>query len=49
MTNSIGEIKNVQTLFIIGANPTEAHPIIGLEMKKALARGAQARSSAIRG
>ena len=36
MTNSIGEIKDVQTLFLIGANPTEAHPIIGLEMKKAL-------------
>jgi formate dehydrogenase alpha subunit len=41
MTNSIGEIKNVQTFFIIGANPTEAHPIVGLEMKKALARGAR--------
>ena len=41
MTNSIGEIKNVQTLFIIGANPTEAHPIIGLEMKKALRNGAK--------
>ena len=40
MTNSIAEIKNVQTLFIIGANPTKAHPIVGLEMKKALARGA---------
>ena len=41
MTNSIGEIKNVQTLFVIGANPTEAHPIIGLEMKKALRNGAK--------
>ncbi len=41
MTNSIGEIKNVQTLFIIGSNPTEAHPIVGLEMKKALAKGAK--------
>lgn len=41
MTNSIGEIKDVQTIFIIGSNPTEAHPIIGLEMKKALARGAK--------
>ena len=41
MTNSIGEIKNVQTLFIIGSNPTEAHPIVGLEMKKALGRGAK--------
>ncbi|MHC4417552.1 MAG: formate dehydrogenase subunit alpha [Planctomycetota bacterium] len=41
MTNSISEIKDVQTLFIIGSNPTEAHPIIGLEMKKTLARGAK--------
>jgi len=41
MTNSIGEIKSVQTLFIIGCNATEAHPIVGFEMKKALRRGAQ--------
>lgn len=41
MTNSIPEIKNVDTLFVIGANPTETHPIIGLEMKKALRRGAK--------
>jgi formate dehydrogenase (NADP+) alpha subunit len=41
MTNSIREIENVQTLFLIGANPTEAHPIVGLEMKKALRKGAR--------
>jgi formate dehydrogenase alpha subunit len=41
MTNSIGEIKDVDTMFIIGSNPTEAHPIIGLEMKKARRRGAR--------
>ena len=41
MTNSIHEIQHVQTLFLIGANPTEAHPIVGLEMKKALRRGAK--------
>ena len=41
MTNSIGEIQNVQTLFLIGANPTEAHPIVGMEMKKALRKGAR--------
>ena len=41
MTNSIGEISGVDTLFVIGANPTEAHPIIGLEMKKALRAGAK--------
>jgi len=41
MTNSIAEIKDVDTFFIIGSNPTEAHPIIGLEMKKAMRRGAK--------
>jgi formate dehydrogenase alpha subunit len=41
MTNAIREIRNVQTIFLIGANPTEAHPIVGLEMKKALRRGAR--------
>ena len=41
MTNSIDEIKHVDTLFIIGSNPTEAHPIVGLEMKKALRNGAK--------
>ena len=41
MTNAIDEVKDVDTLFIIGSNPTEAHPIIGLEMKKALKKGAK--------
>jgi formate dehydrogenase alpha subunit len=41
MTNAIGEIKDIQTLFLIGANPTEAHPIVGMEMKKALRKGAK--------
>jgi formate dehydrogenase alpha subunit len=41
MTNSIGEIRDVQTIFIIGSNPTDAHPIIGMEMKKALRKGAK--------
>ena len=41
MTNSIEEIADTDLLFVIGANPTEAHPIIGMEMKKARRRGAQ--------
>jgi predicted molibdopterin-dependent oxidoreductase YjgC len=41
MTNSIREIADVQTMFITGCNATEAHPIIGLQMKKALRRGAK--------
>ncbi len=41
MTNSMEEIKNIQTLFLIGANPTEAHPVLGLELKKAIRNGAR--------
>jgi formate dehydrogenase alpha subunit len=39
MTNSIAEIKDCKLIFLTGANPTEAHPIVGLEMKKALKNG----------
>ncbi|AHF06370.1 formate dehydrogenase subunit alpha [Desulfitobacterium metallireducens DSM 15288] len=41
MTNSINEIPNVQVMFVIGSNTTEAHPVIGTKMKQALARGAK--------
>ncbi len=41
MTNSIAEIPHADVLFVIGANPTEAHPIIGLKMKEAMRRGAR--------
>lgn len=41
MTNSIGEIPRADVLFVIGANPTEAHPIIGLKMKEAVRNGAR--------
>lgn len=40
MTNSIGEIKDCDFMFVIGSNTTETHPIISLEMRKALANGA---------
>ena len=40
MTNSIAEIPNCQTLFIIGANPDEAHPVIAAKMRQALRKGA---------
>ena len=40
MTNSVGEIKDCDVMLVIGANPTEAHPIVGLEMKRGLRRGA---------
>ncbi len=41
MTNSINEIPNSKVLFVIGANPTEAHPVIGAKMRQALRKGAQ--------
>ncbi len=36
MTNSIGEIQDVACLLVIGSNTTEAHPIIGLQVRKAV-------------
>ena len=40
MTNSINEIPDTSLLFVIGANPPEAHPVIGAKMRQALNRGA---------
>ncbi len=40
MTNSIQEIRDADFLFVIGSNTTEAHPIIAMEMKRAVGRGA---------
>jgi formate dehydrogenase alpha subunit len=41
MTNSVAEIADNKALFVIGSNTTENHPIIGLQMKKAVANGAK--------
>ena len=41
MTNSIPEIRDAEVLFVIGSNTTEAHPIIAMEMKRAVRNGAQ--------
>ncbi len=41
MTNSIDEIRDADVLFVIGSNTTEAHPIIAMEMKRAIYRGAK--------
>ncbi len=41
MTNSVEGISRNEALFVIGSNTTENHPIIGLRMKEAVARGAQ--------
>ena len=40
MTNSIGEIRDADFLFVIGSNTSEAHPIIAMEMKRAIRKGA---------
>jgi len=41
MTNSINEIKDARCILAIGTNTTEAHPIIGLGVKKAVVSGAK--------
>ena len=41
MTNSIPEIRDADFLFVTGSNTTEAHPIIAMEMKRAVRRGAK--------
>ena len=40
MTNSINEIAEADCIFAIGTNTTQAHPIIGLRVKRAVRRGA---------
>ncbi|UCB43196.1 MAG: formate dehydrogenase subunit alpha [Dehalococcoidales bacterium] len=39
MTNSIREIGNAACILAIGTNTTEAHPVIALEIKKAVRQG----------
>jgi formate dehydrogenase (NADP+) alpha subunit len=41
MTNSINEIPESKVMFVIGANPSEAHPVIGAKMRQALRKGAK--------
>jgi len=41
MTNSINEISNAACILAIGTNTTEAHPVIGLEVKRAVRKGAK--------
>ena len=40
-TNSLSQMPDIDTLFLFGANPTEAHPIVSLWLKKALHNGAK--------
>ena len=41
MTNSVNEIGEASCIFSIGSNTTASHPIIGLEVKKAVRNGAK--------
>jgi len=41
MTNSIDEVDNADCILVIGSNTTEAHPIIGYAIKRAVNRGAK--------
>jgi len=41
MTNSIDEIGDAGCILAIGTNTTAAHPIIGLEVKRAARKGAK--------
>lgn len=40
-TNSLEQMPDIDTLFLFGSNPTEAHPIVSFYLKKALRRGAK--------
>ncbi len=41
MTNSIDEISDAACILAIGTNTTQAHPVIGLRIKKAVRNGAK--------
>lgn len=40
-TNSFDQIEGVDTIFLFGSNPTEAHPVVSIPMKKAIRKGAR--------
>ena len=41
MTNSIEEVKDLSSIFVIGSNTTENHPVIGNKIKQAVRKGAK--------
>jgi anaerobic selenocysteine-containing dehydrogenase len=41
MTNSIAEVVDADAVFVIGSNTTEAHPVIGAQIRQAVQRGAK--------
>ncbi|PKM79495.1 MAG: formate dehydrogenase subunit alpha, partial [Firmicutes bacterium HGW-Firmicutes-13] len=41
MTNAIDEIQDTKCILLTGSNTTDCHPIIGIEIRKAVANGAK--------
>lgn len=41
MTNPIGDISRADCIFAIGTNTTSAHPVIGMDVKRAVRNGAK--------
>jgi formate dehydrogenase major subunit len=41
MTNSIAEVVDADAVLVIGSNTTEAHPVIGAQIRQAVGRGAK--------
>lgn len=41
MTNSIEEVNKLESIFVIGSNTTENHPVIGIKIKQAVRKGAK--------
>jgi len=41
MTNSIGDIKDSACIFSIGSNTTASHPVIGMQIRQAVRKGAR--------
>jgi len=39
MTNSIRELRTTPLIFVIGSNTTECHPVIGIQIRQAVASG----------
>jgi len=41
MTNSIAEVEDADLIFVTGSNTTEAHPVIGYRIRKAVRHGSR--------
>ena len=41
MTNNIADMDNCKTMFVIGSNTTEQHPVIGTRIRRAVRNGAK--------